>query len=58
MKLALIVLIGAIGVFATIFAAVRMRAAVKADAPRDRVLGYVALMLAVSALTLSLLRAL
>lgn len=58
MRLALVILVAAIGVLATLFAAVRMWRASRAGAPREQVLGYVAIMLVASVVSLVLLRAL
>ena len=56
MQLALIVLVAAIGVLITIWSAVQMWRATRRQAPRELVLGYVALMVAASAVSLLLLR--
>jgi hypothetical protein len=58
MRLALVVLVAIVGVLVTLFAAVRMWRASKSGAPRELVLGYVGLMVAASAISLLLLRAL
>ncbi|MCW2921229.1 MAG: hypothetical protein JWL76_1103 [Thermoleophilia bacterium] len=58
MRLALVVLVALVGVALTLFAAVRMWRASKSGAPRELVLGYLALMVAASAISLLLLRAL
>jgi hypothetical protein len=57
MRIALIVLVTAAGVSVTIFAAIRMWQSVRRDAPRELVLGYLALMLVASAVSMLLLRA-
>lgn len=58
MRLALVVLVAIVGVLVTLFAAVRMWRASRAGAPRELVLGYLGLMVAASAISLLLLRAL
>jgi hypothetical protein len=58
MRLALVVLVAIVGVVATLFAAVRMWRATKSGAPRELVLGYLAMMVAASGISLLLLRAL
>lgn len=58
MELAAIVLVGVVGVSITLFAAVRMWRAARRGAPRELVIGYLALMLVASAVSLLLLRAL
>lgn len=56
MRLALVVLVAAIGVSATLFAAVRMWRANRRGAPPELVYGYLALMVAASAVTVLALR--
>jgi hypothetical protein len=56
MHLALIIAVGALGVLATVLAAVRSWQASRRGAPRELVLGYVAIMIAVSVVTMLLLR--
>ncbi len=58
MRLALVVLVAIIGVLVTLFAAVRMWRASRSGAPRELVLGYLGLMVAASAISLLVLRAL
>ncbi|MCB0877643.1 MAG: hypothetical protein KDC46_01495 [Thermoleophilia bacterium] len=58
MRLALVVLVAAIGVAVTVLAAARMWRASRSGAPREQVLGYVALMVGASVVTTLLLRAL
>lgn len=58
MRLALLVLVALVGVAITIFAALRMWKANRSGAPRELVLGYVALMVAASVVTSLLVRAL
>jgi hypothetical protein len=58
MRLALVVLVAVVGVATTLFAAVRMWKASRTGAPRELVLGYLALMVAASAISLLVLRAL
>ena len=56
MHLAIIVLVATLGVLGTAFFATRMWRASKAGAPRELVLGYLGLMVAVSFLSLLLLK--
>lgn len=56
MRLAIVVLVAAIGVSATLFAAVRMWRANRRGAPQELVYGYLALMVAASAVTVLALR--
>lgn len=56
MRLALVVLVAAVGVATTVFAAVRMWRASRRGAPRELVLGYVGIMVAASAVSLLVLR--
>lgn len=56
MRLALVVAVALVGVSTTVFAAVRMWRASRAGAPRELVLGYLALMIGVSAASLLVLR--
>lgn len=58
MRLALVVLVAVVGIAATLFAAVRMWRASRAGAPRELVFGYLAMMVAASAISLLVLRAL
>ena len=58
MHIALIVIVAVVGIAATVFAAVRMWRASRANAPRELVLGYLALMVLVSVVSLLALRAL
>lgn len=56
MQVVAIVLVAAIGVVTTCFAAVRMWSANRSGKPRELVLGYLALMLVASAVTMVTLR--
>jgi hypothetical protein len=56
MHLALIVAVAGIGVLGTIAAAVRMWRAVRSGAPRELVLGYLGVMLAISLVSLLVLK--
>lgn len=58
MGIAAIVVVAALGVCATIFAAVRMWRASRAGAPRELVIGYLALMVLSSLVSLLVLRSL
>lgn len=58
MRLALVVLVALLGVLVTVFAAARMWRASRTEAPRELVLGYLGLMVAASAVSLLVLRAL
>lgn len=58
MRLALLVAVAVGGVVATTFIAARMWRASRAGAPREQLLGYMALMVATSAVSLLVLRAL
>jgi hypothetical protein len=58
MRLALVILVTAVGVLVTMFAAARMWRATRSGAPREQVLGYVGIMLAASVFTLLVLRVL
>jgi hypothetical protein len=58
MRLTAIVLVAAIGVAVTVFAAWRMWQTTRARGSRDLVLGYLALMLGASAVSVLLLRVL
>jgi hypothetical protein len=58
MRLALVVLVAIVGVATTVFAAARMWRASRSGAPRELVLGYLGLMVAASAISLLVLRAL
>lgn len=58
MRLALVVLVACVGVLVTVLAAWRMWQANRRGAPRELVLGYVALMVAATVVTALLLRAL
>jgi len=58
MHIALIAIVALLGVFATIWTAVRMWRASRSGAPRELVLGYFGLMLVVSAVSMLALRAL
>jgi hypothetical protein len=57
MRLALIIIVAAIGVLVTVLAAVRMWKASRRGAPTEQLLGYVGIMLAASVVTLLVLRA-
>lgn len=57
MQTVLIVLVALVGVLATVWSAVRMWRANRRGAPGELVLGYFCLMLAVSAASMLLLRA-
>lgn len=56
MRTLLLVLVAAVGVGATLFFAVGMNRAAKSGAPREQVLGYTLLMLAVATVSLLVLR--
>lgn len=58
MRLALIVLVALAGVLATVVAAARLWRASRTGAPRELQLGWLAIMVASSALSLLVLRAL
>lgn len=58
MRLALVVLVAAVGVAATIVAAWRLWSASRRGAPRELLLGYLALMVLASVVTALLLRVL
>lgn len=58
MHLALVVLVAVVGVTSTIAVAVRLWRAARKGAPRELQLGYVALMIAASVVTMLALRAL
>lgn len=58
MRLALIVLVALLGVSTTIFAAARMWRGSRTGAPREQLLGYMAIMVAASAVSLLVLRVL
>lgn len=58
MRLALVILVAATGVLVTLLAAGRMWRASRSGAPTEQVLGYVAIMLAASLLSLLVLRVL
>ena len=58
MRLALVIMVATVGVLVTLLAAARMWRANRAGAPREQVLGYVGIMLAASAVSLLVLRAL
>ncbi len=58
MRLALVVLVALVGVLVTVFAAARMWRASRTGQPRELVLGYLGLMVAASAISLLVLRAL
>lgn len=58
MRLALVVLVALVGVVVTIAVAVRLWRASRRGAPRELQLGYLALMVAASVLTMVALRAL
>ncbi len=58
MRLALVVLVAVVGVLVTVLAAARMWRASRSGAPRELVLGYVAVMVVASAVSLLVLRAL
>lgn len=58
MRLAALIIVAALGVGATIAFAVRMHRATRGGAPRELVLGYLALMVAAAALSLLVLRVL
>lgn len=58
MRLALVALVALVGVAVTIFAAVRMWRASRSGAPRELVLGYLALMVVASVVSSLLLRVL
>lgn len=56
MRLALVVIVATLGVAVTIVAAARMWRATRRGAPRELVLGYLAVMVAASAISLLLVR--
>lgn len=56
MTLALVVLVAVLGVGTTVFAAARMWRATRRGAPRELVLGYLALMLVASIVSVAILR--
>lgn len=56
MGVALVIVIATIGVMSTIFCAVRMWRAARSGAPRELVLGYLALMVFVSVVSTMLIR--
>ena len=58
MRLFAIVVVAVIGILVTIYGAVRMWQATRRNAPRELVLGYLALMLVASAVSVLLLRVL
>jgi uncharacterized protein YdbL (DUF1318 family) len=58
MRLALVIVVALVGILVTMLAAARMWRATQAGAPREQVLGYVAIMLVASVLSLLVLRAL
>ncbi|MCW2927927.1 MAG: hypothetical protein JWM86_1895 [Thermoleophilia bacterium] len=58
MRLALIIIVAAIGVLITIAMAMRLWKASRAGAPRELQLGYLAIMVAAGAVSLLLLRVL
>lgn len=58
MRLALVVLVAVVGVTVTVAVAARLWRASRRGAPRELQLGYVALMVAASVLTMLALRAL
>lgn len=58
MRIALVVLVALVGIALTIFAAVRMWQANRRGGQRELVVGYLALMVGASAVSLLLLRAL
>jgi hypothetical protein len=58
MRLALVIIVAAIGILVTLFAAARMWRASRSGAPTEQVLGYVGIMLVASVLSLLILRAL
>ena len=58
MRLVLVVLVALVGVLVTIYAAARMWRASRSGAPRELVIGYLALMVGASAVSMLLLRTL
>ena len=58
MQLALVVAVALLGCIITIYAAAKMWRASRSGAPRELVLGYLAVMLVASAVSLLVLRAL
>lgn len=58
MGLVPIILVVSVGVFVTIFAAARMWRASRSGASREQLVGYMAIMVAASAVTLLVLRVL